>query len=267
MNLPSFPTDSLHKFLFIGGIVMIVLAITIVEDNYKEMNKESDEYFAKLVTLNLSFDKLIYEQECLNEDLKYLNTILTTLTSEVDNGNFIEEEELKKIDELNNEIEIKQRELKIFKMEIDAEQEIINYNEGLTEYIAERVTNTRILMNLFLFLGFSLIIIGLINWSKSQKYQDKILEARFVEASSFSQNCQSCGMLLKYDLKVNKGRGSKYCTHCYDGSKYIHPNISLDDFKKEISEKMKEQGFKRRNIAAHLSSLNSLDRWKRSFRW
>ena len=82
-----------------------------------------------------------------------------------------------------------------------------------------------------------------------------------------SGNCQSCGMPLKRDLKGGgtDARGShstKYCSHCYEDGAFLQPDITVDEMKQLVVDKVKEMkipGFIGRLFTR---GIPRLERWR-----
>lgn len=128
-----------------------------------------------------------------------------------------------------------------------------------------RLKNELIEMKYFKIVGICLAIFGLIGWIWVQHAQDKILHKQLKEAIKEEGACQSCGMLLKYDTLYKVG--NKYCHHCFDGEKYVEPEIKMHELKNKIRARMKEQGLSKFETWMKVKSLSNLERWKRDFRW
>ena len=79
--------------------------------------------------------------------------------------------------------------------------------------------------------------------------------------------CQSCGMPLKKDAAGGgtNSDGSKsllYCSHCYQSGQFTMPDITVQQMKDRVVEKLVEMKFPR--FIAKLFTLNipKLERWK-----
>ncbi len=79
--------------------------------------------------------------------------------------------------------------------------------------------------------------------------------------------CQSCGMPLKNDLQ---GGGSnadgtlsqEYCSHCYIGGRFVEPNMTVDEMKMLVLEKLQEKGFPKFVASFFTLGLKRLKRWR-----
>ena len=79
--------------------------------------------------------------------------------------------------------------------------------------------------------------------------------------------CQSCGMPMKKDLK---GGGSnedgsinlKYCSYCYENGTFLQPNITAQEMKVFVKEKLKEMGFPGFLASFFAKGIPKLERWK-----
>ena len=80
--------------------------------------------------------------------------------------------------------------------------------------------------------------------------------------------CQSCGMPLKKDEKgggsnADGSKSTMYCSRCYEGGKFINPNITLPEMKDKVKGKMKEMGFGGLMAWFFTSNMHKLERWKK----
>ncbi|MBL0743529.1 zinc ribbon domain-containing protein [Chryseolinea lacunae] len=81
------------------------------------------------------------------------------------------------------------------------------------------------------------------------------------------KNCQSCGMPLKRDPKGGgtNADGSKsvmYCSYCYEDGKFTLSNITVDEMKARVKDKMKEMGFPGFLAGFFTKNIPTLERWK-----
>jgi len=81
-------------------------------------------------------------------------------------------------------------------------------------------------------------------------------------------NCQSCGMPLDKD---EKGAGTEadgslselYCSHCYENGKFTMPDITVNEMKELVIEKIVEMKIPK-FIAKFLAiNTHNLERWKK----
>ncbi len=80
------------------------------------------------------------------------------------------------------------------------------------------------------------------------------------------KNCQSCGMPLK---KSPNGGGTNadgstskvYCSHCYEGGKFIQPDWTAVEMQKFVKAKMKEMGFPGFLAGFFTKGIPRLKRW------
>jgi hypothetical protein len=81
-------------------------------------------------------------------------------------------------------------------------------------------------------------------------------------------NCQSCGMPLNKDEKgggteANGSLSETYCSHCYENGQFTMPNITVNEMKELVTEKI--VGMKFPKFAAKFLARNThkLERWKK----
>ncbi len=81
------------------------------------------------------------------------------------------------------------------------------------------------------------------------------------------KHCQSCGMPLKRDPQLggtepDGSKSTKYCSHCYQGGRFVLPDITVEGMQARVREKLREfhvpgflAGFFTRDIP-------NLERWR-----
>ena len=81
------------------------------------------------------------------------------------------------------------------------------------------------------------------------------------------KNCQSCGMPLKKDLKgggtEKDGSKSKiYCSYCYKNGEFTNTEMTVDEIKVLVKEKLKEMKFPGFIAGMFTKGIPKLERWK-----
>lgn len=264
MTLPSVPTDSLYKALFIGGIALFVFiesqTISLKEKisiSSFEESKVSKRLLQAGQEISTLLDKQVKDYESRVETLKEQTEYL----KKGYNPKFL----VDKIGELN--FQIKKREEKISDLHSEAaklQNEFDLLHEQVSDQIKElknKEANDFILYSV----AFICFIVGLYGWLKSQSYQNKILYKQYIDAIKEDYICQSCTMLLRLDK--NRKEGSLYCSHCHDGNNFTEPDLSFDKMKERIKKQMSKQGIGWYKRWSHLESLKDLERWKKHFKW
>jgi hypothetical protein len=84
-----------------------------------------------------------------------------------------------------------------------------------------------------------------------------------------SKSCQSCGMPLHRDEKGGgtNADGSKnlmYCSHCFEAGKFTLPNISAEEMKQRVKDKLKGAGFPAPAAWLFTRNIPKLARWNRN---
>jgi len=81
-----------------------------------------------------------------------------------------------------------------------------------------------------------------------------------------SARCQSCGMPLKADPKgggtnADGSLSNEYCSFCFHSGKLINPEMTIDEMRALIIEKLEEKGYPRFIARFFTIGLNRLKRW------
>jgi len=85
------------------------------------------------------------------------------------------------------------------------------------------------------------------------------------------KNCQSCAMPLKKDPKGAGGGTNEdgnpsnmYCSYCYEGGKFLQPDITAEEMQAFVKDKLKEMGGFMKLFAVIFSKgIPKLERWKK----
>lgn len=83
------------------------------------------------------------------------------------------------------------------------------------------------------------------------------------------KNCQSCSMPMKRDEKgggtnSDGSRSTIYCSHCYERGRFTSPDMTVDQMKDRVKEKLKEFGFPGILTGFFTRNIPNLERWKAS---
>lgn len=79
--------------------------------------------------------------------------------------------------------------------------------------------------------------------------------------------CQSCGMPLKADPKgggtnADGSLSREYCSYCFVRGNFMNPDMTLDQMKALVVEKLQERGFPKFVATFFASGLKRLKRWR-----
>ncbi|PFO08977.1 hypothetical protein COJ85_02425 [Bacillus sp. AFS076308] len=82
------------------------------------------------------------------------------------------------------------------------------------------------------------------------------------------KNCQSCGMPLAKDelgggTEKNGTKSIKYCSHCFMNGEFTLPNITVEEMKQRVKEKIVEFGMPKFIAGMFTRNIHNLERWKR----
>jgi hypothetical protein len=82
------------------------------------------------------------------------------------------------------------------------------------------------------------------------------------------KNCQSCGMPLKRDAQgggtnTDGSKSNVYCSHCYQNGKFTLPDISAEEMKARVKDKLKSMGFPGFISGFFTREIPKLKRWSK----
>ncbi|MFD1773489.1 zinc ribbon domain-containing protein [Paenibacillus rhizophilus] len=83
------------------------------------------------------------------------------------------------------------------------------------------------------------------------------------------KNCQSCGMPLSRDeqrggTERNGDKSNKYCSHCYQNGEFTLPDLTAEQMKARVKQKLVEMGFPKFLTGLFTGNIHKLERWRRS---
>jgi hypothetical protein len=83
------------------------------------------------------------------------------------------------------------------------------------------------------------------------------------------KNCQSCGMPLSRDeqgggTEINGDKSKKYCSHCYENGAFVMPDMTVDQMKDRVKQKMVEFGFPKFLAGLFTRNIHKLERWAKN---
>jgi NAD-dependent SIR2 family protein deacetylase len=82
------------------------------------------------------------------------------------------------------------------------------------------------------------------------------------------KTCQSCGMPLAKDelgggTEKSGTKSLMYCSHCYQQGEFTLPNITVDEMKALVKEKIVEFGMPKFIAGLFTRNIHKLERWKK----
>jgi hypothetical protein len=253
MNVSGLLIDSITKVLFFGGLIMIVFGISINETHISEFHQRIEQYRYKRI--ELKYDKKLDSIEVINAKNRIValneKTKKNNLSAEIKDTllNKIKDTELVLLKKttLNN------------KRDEEIKQLLIDIND-FSDVVHEDFIKSVVLI----IGGAFFLIIGIFKWGNKDTQEEIGLKRRF-QIETKEGSCQSCGIILKYDIKpfVKKG----FCSTCFDGEKYKEPNLTFAEMSERIQKRMKELGVKDNAIKTHINKLKDLNRWALTLRW
>lgn len=78
--------------------------------------------------------------------------------------------------------------------------------------------------------------------------------------------CQSCSMPLDdielYGTEKDGSPKKNYCRYCYENGAFVNPQISLEEMKIRVSDRLKMMNIDDETIDTAISTLPNLKRWR-----
>lgn len=81
------------------------------------------------------------------------------------------------------------------------------------------------------------------------------------------KNCQSCGMPLAKDelgggMEKDGTKSNMYCSHCYTNGEFALPNLTAEEMKERVIQKIVEFGMPKFLAGFFTRNIHKLERWK-----
>ena len=81
------------------------------------------------------------------------------------------------------------------------------------------------------------------------------------------KNCQSCGMPMAKDergggTEADGSKSLKFCSHCYENGQYTMPDLTVDQMKERVRNKIAEFGFPKFLAGLLTRGIPKLERWR-----
>lgn len=167
-SLPSIPTDSLHRFLAITGLLLMIVPTLYLSNRADTVREEVIHLKAERMVLQIQ-NEVIYERRkrltilmfgqdisiVTKRKLKMINDSLNRLKRLVAIGLDSANVENKKINKLSTDI-------KIAKVRLDEKDEVIRFS-------LSRIASYTVYSRIFLVIGAAMATFGFISWYKKEK--------------------------------------------------------------------------------------------------
>lgn len=166
MDISSiFPSsDNLYKFLFMGGVFMVVFSFIYPLEKKQKIELEINLYNKQIALLNEEIKILNYDVENLKLKSKATIKTLEEIKENKDNSN--RDNSIKQIQENYNKefYTLKAKENEVITKDI-----ILKYEKSKIVLLQNHVGSFSIFRWIFLIIGTTFTIFGLWNWNKSTK--------------------------------------------------------------------------------------------------
>ncbi len=172
MNLPSFPTDNLYKFLAISGLFICIFSIVFPKTRTGEINQKTIELKTRTKVLGIEVDEIVNDSVQLHEDLDRLKNDIGRLKKTKNTATLD-----KKLSEMEEKrIEIRHNDIRSIIKRIELEGQI-DQIKALTEDLMSYNKYFKVGISL----GIVLSYIGFFCWFFLVQYPSDILLRRQVK--------------------------------------------------------------------------------------
>ncbi|MEN7549070.1 hypothetical protein AAG747_14200 [Rapidithrix thailandica] len=168
MELTSlFPSsDNLYKFLFMGGVFMIVFSFIYPLEKKQKLELEINIHNKDTEILNLQIQQL-------KEDVGNLKLLTKETLSKLENKTK-SELDTKKIEQLKSNYNKEFEKIKTKELDILTKKIVINYNKSKIKILNEHINSFDIFKDLFLAVGSLFSLFGLYKWFRVTNMTEKL---------------------------------------------------------------------------------------------
>jgi hypothetical protein len=251
MVYPTLPTDNILKFFFFATLIAIIFLVNGFDNDVDLYRSKSEDLLLKRIELK-------YQNKLDSAEIQAIQRIIDTLNSELKKPGFLNSTHLYKELDSNKLLLVKRKmliEQRVEQLEVLDDRKISldrELNDNFEETIVFYVVAAAIcLLMLLQILTYDLNV-----------HRSNIKKVRKELKENF---CQSCGMILKYDLHPHVE--AEFCSTCYDGEKFREPDLTFTQMVEKVTENLKAQKLTKRQIKGYTSKIQKLNRWVRTIRW
>jgi archaellum component FlaD/FlaE len=174
-----FPSsDNLYKFLFMGGIIMIVFSFVYPLEKKQKIELEINLYNREVEVLNTEINEL-------NDEVSKLKDKTKDSKKSLNNQNKIKDRKLaeRKIEDIKKEYNKAYNETKNKQNEINTKNIVLKYEKKKIQLLQSQVGSFTVFRWLFLILGIIFTIFGICKWYNSSCILEKLqkLELKKIE--------------------------------------------------------------------------------------
>ncbi|MXO04001.1 zinc ribbon domain-containing protein [Flavobacterium sp. HBTb2-11-1] len=269
MNIPNLP-DNLHKFLLLGGVLLLIYAQLEGNKLTDNINKNVDAFNLTKDSLNIRIKRNEYQFEKIKKKADKLSSkygienpieikdslAIFTQTLKGSMQELAVGDSISKLWEKYNDAK--------FEIEI-AEDQLLILNKQMSNF-QDEYDQKEFINNIFLFMGMFLLFSGLWKWQKQQNINDELLLREILDKGKIYPHCQSCGKnfssIRQNGKNKDKSINNAFCESCYDNGKFVK-KMTREEFEAyKQSEIKKQKGWiNKKNLK---NRLNKLERWKES---
>lgn len=275
MNLPSFPTDNLYKFVALSGVFLFAIACLyplIVEREIRTelIQIEGEQELLKLHKLPIDnklfeirkkLDQLTETSGC-NCEAIVTDTVIIRPAMRLNNEQH----------ETYTHIENLITEWVALNQERNMKTLALNTNINLTNNKTSQLEETWMLASISIPFSLLLTLLGFSAWyHKTQALQDRILKNQFLETARY-ECCQSCGIDLVDDRAYERAsnderRRTIYCSECFSEGVFKEPDLTIEQMKDKVTRRCVELKIGKSKRNQVLKSIRFLKRWSPGLHW
>lgn len=268
MNIPLLP-DKAYKLLIYLGVGLLIYCWLFGQN-------QSEQYEKKRIEFNVEIKKLENEQKYLNLDLKEISKEADVLSRKysienplnVSDSGYIFNRTLrgsKTEVRISDSIATLLQKYNFKQTEISKKNDQLGIKKYELESLSESISSMNSSLILYVVLGFTFTIVGIISWDFKDEADSKLLMRLNLDKPTFSNLCQSCGKKFNSMIKYGKEKDSSFnyhfCRDCYSDGEFTNQELTKDEIKDKRKNEMIAKGRKKISIKIVSMQIDNLDRW------
>lgn len=268
MSFPTLP-DSVYKLFVYLGIGLMVYAFISRQNEYVEFENQRLEYNSKVRRLDNQREQLNVELKSINADADFYskrfsipNPLIVSDSGYSFNQTIRGDEKSVALSDTISHIltsfRIKKKQIAEKDAELGIQRYIIDEKGDDFKQIDDFSIGLAII-------GCIVFLVGLSIWINNEKEKENILHRQNLSLPTFSNCCQSCGIVFdrttKFGTEVNGNTNYNFCIRCYSNGKYAEPNITVSQIVKTVQSDLGIK-FSIKEERKFEKKIRRLDRWK-----
>ncbi len=246
MNIPLLP-DKSYKLLIVFGAFIVAYF-------WNNINDLNSSQLDKVLELSMAINKIQLDDQNFHESTRALLAEAESLLLNDEKIKLHGDEMILKLTKKHNEAIARQ----------DTISSIGFENEKL-QIFSDKYESTIDLSAKMINIGLFMLVGGFLLWNYDEFRTDYNLKKNQLGQPQFSPVCQSCGLkfnsMVRYGTNEDDTKNYHFCSECYNHGEFTDSDITKEDMKERIGNRMKSYSLSDKEIALVHKRIDKLDRW------